>query len=205
VPHRTPRNKGPLTGAKPPLQPKHVCLVRTRLQVEGRTRDLAMFNLAIDSKLRGCDVVALKVADVAPKGTTIERASIRQQKTGQPVRFELTLQSRQAVDDYLRIAAKTPGAFLFNGRGAGRSLSTRHYARLVFAWVASVGLDPSLFEFRSAQARALEEKGNEYVLAIQVDATELEGLPPNVGYLPIADGVQKIGELLIKKLKARNR
>ncbi len=87
---RAPWNKGKLTGAKPPLQPKYVWLIRTKLHVEGRSRDLAMFNLAIDSKLRGCDVVALKVADVAPKGHALERASIRQQKTGQPVRFELT-------------------------------------------------------------------------------------------------------------------
>jgi integrase len=141
-----PWNKGRLTGAKPPLQPKQVWLIRTRLQVEGRTRDLAMFNLAIDSKLRGCDVVALKVSDIAPKGYAIERASIRQQKTGQPVRFELTQQSRQAVDEYVRMADKRPDEFLFNGhRDSGRSMSTRQYARLVSEWIASVGLDPSLF------------------------------------------------------------
>ena len=130
--------------------PNHRCsqtrlAIRAKLQVEGRARDLAMFNLAIDSKLRGCDVVGLKVADVAPKGTAIERASIRQQKTGQPVRFELTLQSRQAVDDYLRTAAKASDGFLFSGRNAGRGLSIRQYARLVSEWVASVGLDPSQF------------------------------------------------------------
>jgi hypothetical protein len=66
TPRRVPWNKGKLIGAKPPLRPKHVWSIRTKLQVEGRTRDLAMFNLAIDSKLRGCDVVALKVEDVAP-------------------------------------------------------------------------------------------------------------------------------------------
>ena len=89
-----PWNKGKIPGAKPPLQPKHVWLIRTRLQVAGRAGDLAMFNLVIDSKLRGGDVVALKVADIAPRGTAVERASIRQQKTGQPVRFELTPQAR---------------------------------------------------------------------------------------------------------------
>src|SRR3977135_4540784 len=87
---RLPWNKGKLTGAKPPLRPKHVWLIRTRLQIAGRARDLAMFNLAIDSKLRGCDVVALKVEDVAPSGYTVDRASVRQKKTGQPVKFELT-------------------------------------------------------------------------------------------------------------------
>ena len=78
---RTPWNKGKLIGAKPPLRPKHVWAIRTRLMIEGRSRDLAMFNLAIDSKLRGCDVVALKVEDVAPNGYAIDRATIRQRKT----------------------------------------------------------------------------------------------------------------------------
>lgn len=93
VPSRTPWNKGKLIGAKPPLRPKHVWSIRTRLMVEGRTRDLAMFNLAIDSKLRGCDVVALKIEDIAPHGYTIDRATIRQRKTGRPVKFELTEQT----------------------------------------------------------------------------------------------------------------
>ena len=91
--YRTPWNKGKLIGAKPPLRPKHVWSIRTRLVIEGRTRDLAMFNLAIDSKLRGCDVVTLKVEDVAPNGYTIDRATVRQRKTGRPVRFELTDQT----------------------------------------------------------------------------------------------------------------
>src|SRR5436190_23750870 len=115
-------NKGKLTGAKPPLRAKHVWSIRTRLQVGGRTRDLAMFNLAIDSKLRGCDVVALKVEDVAPNGYSVDRATVRQKKTGRPVRFELTEQTRQAIDDYLRVAGKKPGEFIFTGRrGQGRS------------------------------------------------------------------------------------
>jgi hypothetical protein len=75
---RTPWNKGKLIGARPPLRSKHVWSIRTRLHVEGRVRDLAMFNLAIDSKLRGCDVVRLKVEDVAPNGYAIDRAAVRQ-------------------------------------------------------------------------------------------------------------------------------
>jgi len=143
---RMPWNKGKLTGAKPPLRPKHVWSIRTKLQVEGRTRDLAMFNLAIDSKLRGCDVVALKVEDVAPNGYSVDRATVRQKKTRQPVRFELTEQTRQAVDDYIRVAGKKPGEFLFGGRqGPGRYMTTRQYARLVSEWISSIGLDPSLF------------------------------------------------------------
>src|SRR5882757_7064380 len=103
---RVPWNKGKLIGQKPPLRPKHVSSIRTRLQIEGRTRDLAMFNLAIDSKLRGCDVVALRVEDVAPSGYAIDRATVRQKKTGRPVRFELTEQTRQAVDVYIKAAGK---------------------------------------------------------------------------------------------------
>ena len=81
---RTPWNKGKLIGAKPPLRPKHVWSIRTKLQVEGRKRDLALFNLAIDSKLRGCDVVSTKVEDIAPRGYAVDRATVRQKKTGHP-------------------------------------------------------------------------------------------------------------------------
>jgi integrase len=109
-------------GAKPPLRPKHVWSIRTKLQIAGRTRDLAMFNLAIDSKLRGCDVVSLRVEDVAPHGHAVDRATIRQKKTGEPVRFEMTEQTREAVDGYIRAASKKPGEFLFGGRrGRDRS------------------------------------------------------------------------------------
>src|SRR5262245_39423662 len=113
---RVPWNKGKLIGAKPPLRPKHVWSIRTKLQIEGRTRDLTMFNLAIDSKLRGCDLVALKVEDIAPSGYAIHRATVRQRKTWQPVRFELTEQTRQAVDDYVSAVGKRPGEFMFTRR-----------------------------------------------------------------------------------------
>jgi integrase len=146
VPRHTPWNKGKITGAKPPLQPKHVWLIRARLQGAGQTRDLAMFNLAIDSKLRGCDVVALKVEDVAPHGCAIDRTRVRQKKTGQPVRFEVTEQTRQAVDDYLHATGRRPGQFLFGGRrGCESCMTTRQYARLVAQWVRSIGLDPCMF------------------------------------------------------------
>jgi integrase len=142
---RRPWNKGKLIGPKPPLQPKHVWAIRTRLQIAGRARDLALFNLAIDSKLRGCDVVSLKVEDVAPHGYAVDRATVRQNKTGLPVRFEITEQTRQAIDEHLA-TRKRPGDFLFQGRrGKGRCLTTRQYARLLSEWIASIGLDPSLF------------------------------------------------------------
>lgn len=145
-PKRTAWNKGKLTGAKPPLRPKHVWSIRTKLQLADRKRDLALFNLAIDSKLRGCDVVALKLEDIAPHGYAVERATVRQKKTGQPVRFEVTEQTRQAVDDYLRTAERKQGEFLFGAqRHQHRGLSTRQYARLVSDWVRGIGLDPRAF------------------------------------------------------------
>lgn len=145
-PKRTPWNKGKLTGAKPPLRPKHVRSIRTKLQLADRKRDLALFNLAIDSKLRGCDVVALKLEDIAPHGYAVERATVRQKKTGQPVRFEVTEQTRQAVDDYIRTAERKQGEFLFGAqRHQHRGLSTRQYARLVSDWVRGIGLDPRAF------------------------------------------------------------
>src|SRR3954469_6155033 len=146
APRRVPWNKGKLTGAKPPLRPKHVWSIRTKLQIEGRARDLAMFNLAIDSKLRDCDVVAIRVEDVAAGGYTADRATVRQRKTGRPVRFELSEQTPQAVDDYLQITGKRPAEYLFAGRrGPDRNMTTRQYARLVSDWIGSVGLDPRLF------------------------------------------------------------
>ena len=114
---REPWNKGKVIGARPPLRPKHVWAVRTRLQLSHRARDLALFNLAIDRKLRGCDVVRLKVADVAPHGYALDRASVRQRKTGKAVRFEITEQTRQAIDEYLSQRGVEPGQYLFPGRG----------------------------------------------------------------------------------------
>ena len=137
--------QGKVDRGKAAPRPKHVWSIRTKLQIEGRARDLAMFNLA-NSKLRGCDVVAIRVEDVAAGGYTADRATVRQKKTGRPVRFELSEQTREAIDDYLKAANKRPGELLFTGRrGPDRSMTTRQYARLVSEWIGSVGLDPRLF------------------------------------------------------------
>jgi integrase len=116
-----PWNKDKLTGAKPPLRLKHVWAVRTRLQLLQRFRDLALFNLAIDSKLRGCDVVGLRIAEVAPNGYAVDRASVRQRKTGRSVRFEIMEQTRQAIDDHLAQGSDPSSPYLFPGRGAPQS------------------------------------------------------------------------------------
>jgi integrase len=152
-PARVPWNKGKLVGAKPALRPSHVWSIRTKLQIERKKRDLALFNLAIDSKLRGCDVVAVRVDDVAPSGYSMYRATIRQKKTGRSVRFELTDQTRMAIDDYLRLTGRKPGQFLFAGRGDRVGLTTRQYARLVQEWVASIGLDPAKFGTHSLRRK----------------------------------------------------
>ena len=187
APKRVPWNKGKLTGAKPPLRPKHVWSIRTRLQIEGRARDLAMFNLAIDSKLRGCDVVAIRVEDVAAGGSTADRATVRQKKTGRPVRFELSEQTRQAVDDYLRATGKRPGEFLFTGRrGPDRNMTTRQYARLVSEWIRSVGLDPRLFgthSLRRTKATLIYRRtGNLRAVQLLLGHTKIES---TVRYLGI--------------------
>jgi hypothetical protein len=118
-------NKGTLIGPKPPLQPKHVWAIRTRRQLAGRIWDLVLFNLAIDSKLRACDVVSLLVENVTPHGFAIDRASVWQRKTGRPVKFEVTEQTRQAVDTYIAVCRKKPGDYLFVGRGGLVAASPR--------------------------------------------------------------------------------
>ena len=92
----------------------------------GRSETSACSTSLIDSKLRGCDVVSIKVEDIAPHGTAVARASVRQRKTGHTVRFELTEQTREALDDYLRDFGRKPGAFLSpNRRHKDRCITTR--------------------------------------------------------------------------------
>jgi len=138
---RVPWNKGKFIGAKPPLRTKHVWSIRTKLQVEGRKRDLAMFNLAIDSKLRGCDASRSRPSHRMGL-LLIVRPSARRKRGW----FELSEQTREAVDSYVKAANKKPGEFLFaNRHNPDRCMTTRQYARLVSMWVAGVGLDPSFF------------------------------------------------------------
>ena len=107
-------------------------------------RELALFNLAIDSKLRGCDLVRIHVDDVAPNGYALDRATVRQRKTGRPVKFEITEPTRDAIDSYIRSSKAPLAEYLFPGRNEGH-LSTRQYARLLSSWLSQIGLDSSLF------------------------------------------------------------
>ncbi len=138
-----PWNKDRLIGPKPPLKLREIWAIRIRLQLARRIRDLALFNLAIDSKLRGCDIVKLQVRDVAHSGKAISRTTVMQQKTAQPVKFELTDQTREAVEAWIAKAQLTSGQFLFPSRlRESLHISTRQYARIVKKWVALAGLDP---------------------------------------------------------------
>ena len=141
---RTPWNKGKLVGQKAPLKLAEIWTVRTQLRMAGKTRDLALFNLAIDSKLRGCDLLSLRVQDVAHTDHVLARASIVQQKTHQPVRFELTEQTREAVRAWIAQAHLAATDYLFPSRqSASPHLSTRQYARVVKQWIALMQADPT--------------------------------------------------------------
>jgi integrase len=167
-------------------------------------RDLALFNLAIDSKLRGCDLVALRVDDVAPNGYAIDRANVRQSKIGRPVRFELTEVTRQALDDYLRASGRKLGQCLFPGRGGlDRHLTTRQYARLVAEWVSGIGLDPLKYathSMRRTKATLIYRRtGNPGAVQLLLDHTRIESTVRYLGVeiddaLAIAEPVAVLGE-----------
>jgi len=143
---RTPWNKGKMIGQKPPLKLKEIWAIRIRLQLTKKVRELAMFNLAIDSKLRGCDLVSLKVRDVTHGNQVAPRASVMQHKTQRPVQFELTDPTRDAVGAWIAKAKLKPDEFLFPSRlRTSLHLSTRQYARVVQKWVSSIGLDPTSY------------------------------------------------------------
>lgn len=191
---RPPWNKDKLIGAKPPLRPSHVWSIRTKLQLKNRIRDLALFNLAIDSKLRGCDVVAVRVDDVAPNGYTLDRATVRQKKTGRPVRFELTEHTREAIDHFLRASGRKPGQFLFPGRrGPDSRLTVRQYARLVGQWTAGIGLDPTKFgthSLRRTKATLIYRRtGNLRAVQLLLGHTKIESTVRYLG-IEIDDAIE---------------
>jgi len=143
---RDPWNKGRLIGQKLPLKLKEIWAIRIRLQLAERLRDLALFNLAIDSKLRGCDLVSLRVKDVAQGQSIVHRAIVMQQKTQRPVQFEITEQTRQSVLSWINHRKLTSGQHLFPSRVTDTGhLSTRQYARILSSWVNSIGLDAAAY------------------------------------------------------------
>ena len=143
---REPWNKGKIVGQKAPLRLKDIWAIRIRLQLAERTRELALFNLAVDSKLRSCDLVKLRVRDITHGERVAARAIVMQQKTQRPVQFEITEQTRQAVAAWIAYARLRSDDFLFPSRlHASIHLSTRQYARIVHAWVEQIGLYPAAY------------------------------------------------------------
>jgi integrase len=144
--HQVPWNMGKLIGQKSPLKLKEIWAIRIRLQMAKNTRELALFNLAIDSKLRGCDLVKLRISDVAQSNRVSSRAIIMQQKTHRPVQFEITEQTRDSLEAWINQAKLKSDQYLFPSRiHSSPHLSTRQYARIVEHWVKSIGLDPAAY------------------------------------------------------------
>ena len=184
---RDPWNKARLIGQKRPLKPKDVWTIRVRLQLESRKTDLAMFNLAIDSKLRGCDLVRLKIDDVSAGGRVRDRATVIQKKTGRPVQFEITEQTRVAVGEWLAAVDAREGRYLFPSRLRGKPhLSTRQYARIVHRWADRAGLDSSAYGTHSLRrtkpAQIYKKTGNLRAVQLLLGHTKLES---TVRYLGI--------------------
>lgn len=139
---RIPWNKGKIIGQKAPLRQQGIWSIRTRLEIANNLKELALFNLAIDSKLRGCDLVALKVSDVMRSGDILTRTSVVQQKTGTPVMFEIIAHTRQSLRTWIAHAKLNTTDYLFPSRKhTVPHLGTRAYDRLVHKWISSIGLD----------------------------------------------------------------
>jgi site-specific recombinase XerC len=184
---RDPWNKGRLIGQKRPLEPRDVWTIRVRLQLEGRKRDLAMFNLAIDSKLRGGGLVRVRIDHVCAGGRVRDRAIVIQKKTGRPVQFEITEQTRGAIGEWLPALGAGRDRYLFPSRFRQQPhLSTRQYARIVHRWVERGGLDSPAYGTHSMRrtkpAQIYKKTGNMRVVQLLLGRTKLES---TVRYLGI--------------------
>jgi integrase len=193
-------NRGRIIGQKRPLQPKHVWAIRVRLELVESARELALFNLAIDSKLRGCDLVRLSVSDVYISGCIKERTSVLQSKTKQPVQFEITKGTRNSLTAWIDDPAMVGSKFLWPGRiHEPDHISTRQYARLVKDWVASIGLEPSSFGTHSLRrtkvAQIYKKTGNLRAVQLLLGHTKMDSTVRYLGVeledaLSISEGVE---------------
>ena len=186
-------------GAKLPLRPMHVWGIRVRLQVEGRLRDLALLDIALDSKLRGCDVVSLRIGDLFAGGVPRKRGMIIQQKTGRPVQFEITEQTRRSIGGWLERRSADPSDWLFPSRmHPGQHLATRQYARLLKQWIAMIGLEPSSYGTHSIRRTKVcllyRKTGNLRACQLLLGHTKLES---TVRYLGVeVDDALQLSEAL---------
>jgi integrase len=168
---QSPWNNGRLSGQKRPLRLQEIWAIRIRLQLSKKSQELALFNLAIDSKLRACDLMKLRVSDLTQGDRIKSRARVIQQKTHQPVQFEITPQTRQALDDWIMESSLSSSDYLFKSRKRSSShLSTRQYARVVKRWVCSIDLDPTLYGTHSMRRTkaALIYRRTKNIRAIQL-------------------------------------
>ncbi len=193
---RTAWNKGRLIGQKPPLKPKEIWSLRIRLQLADKARDLALFNLAIDSKLRGCDLVSLCVRDVYQGAAVASRAIVMQRKTHRPVQFEITEATRESLEAWVSRCDLRSSNFLFPGRDQESHLSVRQYSRIVKGWASCLGLDQSRYGTHSLRRTkaTLIYKRTKNIRAIQLllGHTKLES---TVRYLGIdVDDALEISE-----------
>lgn len=166
-----PWNKDKIVGQRAPLKLREIWAIRIRLQLSGKLRDLALFNLAIDSKLRACDLLSLRIADVAHDNHVNSRAVVMQRKTKRPVQFEITEMSRDALLAWTRVAGLRGSDYIFPSRsGESRHLSTRQYARIVHRWVREIGLDSSAYGTHSMRRTkaALIYRQTKNIRAIQL-------------------------------------
>jgi site-specific recombinase XerC len=143
---KEPWNKNKLIGQKLPPKLQQIWSIRIRLELSNKTRDLALFNLAIDSKLRGCDLVALRVRDICHGNIIQSRAIVVQKKTQQPVQFEITVNTRKSISELIATQSLSPNNYLFKSRAKlSDHISTRQYGRIVDNWVDSIGLDKTQY------------------------------------------------------------
>lgn len=200
IPVKKAWNHGRIIGQKRPLLPKHVWAIRVRLELSGSVRELALFNLAIDSKLRGCDLVRLKVKDVFAAGAVKERSSVLQSKTNTTVRFEITEGTRNALAHWINHPLMSGHDYLWPGRYRDYPhISTRQYARLLKQWVRSIGLEPSAYGTHSLRrtkvAEIYRKTGNLRAVQLLLGHTKMDSTVRYLGVeledaLSISEGVE---------------
>ncbi|MBN9545443.1 MAG: tyrosine-type recombinase/integrase [Alphaproteobacteria bacterium] len=199
-PGYTPWNKGKIIGQKRPLKLDEIATIRSLLEMKRQVRDLAMFNLAIDSKLRGCDLIALKIEGVAAGGRVRDRASVMQRKTSSVVQFQIGSRTKLRLEAWLILTARRSG-FLFPGkRDANRHLSIRQYARIVDAWFKGAGLDKSLYAthtLRRTKATILYRKtGNLRAVQLLLGHKSIENTIRYLG-IEVDDALELSGQVEI--------
>lgn len=172
-------NAGKTVGTKRPLTQKQIWAIRFYLDREGRLRDRALFDLAIDSKLRGCDLVKVAISDLVSGSDVRTRAIVVQQKTGRPVQFELTADVRASVLAWLERRGGTTSDFVFPSRiNHANHMSTRQYARLVDEWVTAIGLPRAEYGTHSLRrtkaAMIYRATGNIRAIQILLGHTKIE-------------------------------